>query len=400
MPSIVLGSICLLAALLLAVINMFTAPIIAEREAAKVGNAMASVLPGGTDFQPLDLTGYPESITEAYSASNGFVFRATGKGRNGDIVILVGINKDGAITGTEIISESESAGYKEPAIDAVSGTDGVYTGTTLDTFEPIIITGATLTSNGFAEAMKAALLAFEVANGANVDVRTPEKILQDNCNAALGTTGVTYTRWFATELLDGVTKTYVPENGTGFVFVIGENFVGVNENGEVVGATDSVTNNVTPDADTSAKATAAFALASTSEPTQVSIPSGVSKSTVKKIYKTATGNYVFELVTHGYTSEWNEYNYIDEEAPICITVSISRNGTIIDCITTEQSESDGVGDKCASEEYRDGWIGADKNNTDAGTITGATVTATAYKKAIQTAFKALDKLIEAEGGNT
>ena len=69
-PSLVLGCICLTVALLLSVINMFTAPVIAERENALANAALSEVLPGGTDFKNITADhDLPESIIEAYSAN-------------------------------------------------------------------------------------------------------------------------------------------------------------------------------------------------------------------------------------------------------------------------------------------------------------------------------------------
>ena len=105
MPTLVLSAICLVAALLLAAINMFTAPIITQRENEKATEALVEVLPGAKDFEPLEVTDkYPLGISEAYSADIGFVFRAIGNGRNGDIVVMVGVTADGKIAGGPGIS--------------------------------------------------------------------------------------------------------------------------------------------------------------------------------------------------------------------------------------------------------------------------------------------------------
>ena len=50
-PAIVLSSICVIAALLLSVINMFTAPIIKDRENQKAQAALSAVLPEGKNFK-------------------------------------------------------------------------------------------------------------------------------------------------------------------------------------------------------------------------------------------------------------------------------------------------------------------------------------------------------------
>ena len=401
-PSFVLGCICLAVALLLSVINMFTSPIIADRANQLADGAKTEVLPGGKGFE--DITAdfeFPSAVNEAFAADIGYVFRVTGKGRNGDIVVMVGVDSEGKVTGTKIISEGESNGYKEKVFTRVQGTDGEYTGMTLDTFAPVVASGATLTSNGFADAMKAALQAFSIANGVAVDTRTPEEILQDNCNAALGTTGVKYTRYFIREVLDGIDNVYAPENGTGLVFVIGDSFIGVDESGVI-----------TPDAsaDNSAKASAAYTLLSATTVTEVARPNGASKR-VTKIELTATGNYVMYMEAAGNGINGEEWSHPSGEY-ITFTVSISADGKIIDVITTYQSESKGFGDVCATDAYTEQFRGAvsgdiviteehtSNTSTDLGIISGSTITSNGYQQALQRAFKAFELLTATtEGGN-
>ena len=399
-PSLVLGCICLTVALLLSVINMFTAPVIAERENALANAALSEVLPGGTDFKNVTADhDLPESVIEAYSADIGFVFRVSGAGRNGAIVVMVGVDAEGKITGTKIISESESKGYKESIYNRVEGVDGEYTGQTLETFAPVLQSGSTMTSNGFAEAIKAALQAYVIVNGGEVDLRTPEQILQDNCNAALGTTDVKFTLWFATEELVGVEKAY--ESESGFVFLIGETYVGVNETGVTTADVSE---------EDQATALAAYQLASTSTLTEIAIPDGVDKTIVKKAYITATGNYVFDLEAVGYDMafHYSPGNMAGNPKPIVIKISISADGKIIDCATLEHSESNGFGDKCATEEYRDSWTGAtgsdvvvsnDAKGDALGVVSSSTYTTQGYQRAVKAAFKAFDLLTATEGGN-
>ena len=393
-PSLVLGCICLTVALLLSVINMFTAPVIAERENALANAALSEVLPGGSGFDNITANhDLPESVIEAYSADIGFVFRVSGAGRNAAIVVMVGVDTEGKITGTKIISEAESKGYKESVYNRVEGVDGEYTGQTLETFAPVLQSGSTMTSNGFAEAIKAALQAYVIVNGGEVDLRTPEQILQDNCNAALGTTDVKFTLWFATEELVGVDKAY--ESESGFVFLIGETYVGVNETGVT-----------TADASDEDKATAlaAYELASTSTLTEVEAPAITDKTlknyvTIKKVQVTATGNYVFELEASGYYGAYGP--------SMNIKISISADGKIINCRTISSSDKEGYG-KVTTEEYWNLWEGKmdgdivisdNSSAADLGVISNATYTSQDYQRCVKVAFMAFDLLTATEGGN-
>ncbi len=405
-PTVVLTTICLVVALLLSVVNMFTSPVIKAREDKKAQESLLKVLPDGSDFRSMTLdASYPAAVKEGYSANGGFVFRAVGGGRNGDIVVMVGINTDGQIVGTEIISESESKGYKEKIFSIVTGTDGKYKGQTLDTFAPVIASGATLSSNGFADAIKAALQAFTIANGGSVDTRTPEQILQDNCNLALGTEGKTFTKWFATEVLDGIDAVYETEDGR--VYKIGDRLVGSKSGGIVNAVVDGEIVDTTAEDE---KVLNAESDINNSTLTEIAKPEGASKY-VSKVYTTASGNFVFDLVADGYQSlfEWGSGEKIN------ITVSISADGKIIDVVTTAHNESKGYGDACATDEYTDSFKGA--SNADitvsvgtpdytldqipAGTegigiIASATYTTYGYQRAIKAAFAAYE-ILKGEG---
>ena len=402
-PTLVLTAICLAAALLLAGINMLTAQRIADRENAAANDALLEVLPDGKNFKAIELdSSYPESVKEAYSADGGYVFRVVGAGRNGEIVAMVGVDSDGKIVGIKIITTEETPKYADAVYAAIQGENGGYKGMALEGYEPVIVAGSTMTSNGVSEAVKAALQAAAIAGGASVDLRTPEQIFQDNCNAALGTSGATFTKWFRTEIVSGVDAVYESEGGR--VYVIGDAFVGVKDG--------SVTTADASD-DDKAAALAADAVISASKLTAVEKPKGTDKA-VSKIYVTDSGNYVFEIKASGYAVQ------VFNGASIIINIAISADGKIIDVITVSHGESPGIGDVCATEDYYAGFIGigkddlvisSDKPNkknpdadlispdcTDIGAIASATFTTYGYQKAVESAFNAFEILTG--GGST
>ena len=59
--------ICAVVAVMLAVTNSITAPIIKKQETASVNKALAEVLPGGEEFEQVDISGFklPETVSEA-----------------------------------------------------------------------------------------------------------------------------------------------------------------------------------------------------------------------------------------------------------------------------------------------------------------------------------------------
>ena len=405
MPSLVLGSICLVAALLLSVVNMFTAPLIEANQAAAATGAFAEVLPGAKGQQDLTIDdSYPAVVKAGYKFDNGYVFQMEVSGWSSGLIIMCGIDNDGKITGMKHIQTNDTYGL-EPELN------NAYTGKDIDTAELVIATGATsksLTSKGYFEAVTAALQSFAIANGEAVDTRTPEQILQDNCNAALGTSKLEFTKWFATEVLSGIDVVYTSAEGN--VYVIGEEFVGV-KNGAVV--------NTTASADNQAKALAADTTIKASNTTDVTNLLGGAIANVTKVEKTDSGNYVINVLGEGYKYESNMEFVGIAAGQIEITVSISADGKIIDVKTTKHQETNGYGAVCGTEEYYEQYRGANDADititvsspdfhedqipaegcTDIGAIANSTFTSTGYQVAIKDAFKAFNLLTSEEGGN-
>ncbi|MCR4718495.1 MAG: RnfABCDGE type electron transport complex subunit G [Firmicutes bacterium] len=108
---IILFIITAVAALILAMVNNVTAPIIAEQESLKMEEAMTEVLPDANTFEevPLELS-EDLSLTRIYESDAGFVVFASPKGYGGEISMAVGIDKELKVTGISIISQGETAG--------------------------------------------------------------------------------------------------------------------------------------------------------------------------------------------------------------------------------------------------------------------------------------------------
>ena len=163
LPTIVLTSICIVVALVLAVANAFTAPVIEKAQQEKVAEALRVVYPAGDSFESIDLSGrsLPQSITEAYSVNDGgFVFKAEVKGYKDGLVIMIGVNANGAITDTKYVESNETNGAEDML-------DGAYNGQSADTLKGVIIGGSTKTSNGYKQAVSDALDAYASLKGDN-----------------------------------------------------------------------------------------------------------------------------------------------------------------------------------------------------------------------------------------
>ncbi len=108
-------------------------------------------------------------------------------------------------------------------------------------------------------------------------------------------------------------------------------------------------------------------------------------STIKNIYKEKEGKgYVFKMETTGYKSG------------LVIMCGINSDGKITGVTTISSEETANIGKKTEDEAYESQYIGKDQALKGVEKITGATITSTAYKKAIQDAFTAYDTV---KGGN-
>ena len=114
LPIIVLSVICIVVALALGVVNMITAPIIAEADAAKVAESLKIVMPDGSfDSTPDALKpDAPETVKQVYTDKNGggyVVVLSTFKGYEGkEIGITVGIDASGKIIKAVVTKNEDS----------------------------------------------------------------------------------------------------------------------------------------------------------------------------------------------------------------------------------------------------------------------------------------------------
>lgn len=113
----ILFAITLVTALLLGVVNHFTAPVIEQNTADKLKVAAEAVVEGKIDLSTAlkhDVQG-TSCVTEITSYINDsgktvYAVKAVPVGYGGDIEMMIGLNDSGLITGVEIINMSETPG--------------------------------------------------------------------------------------------------------------------------------------------------------------------------------------------------------------------------------------------------------------------------------------------------
>ena len=380
--------ICAVMAVLMAVTNTITAPIIEQNQAAAANDALKVVMPNGQGFEKMDVSGYtlPATVSEVYSeASGGYVFKLTTTGYSSGLVILCGVNADGTISGATCLSSSETLGYEKTFGENFIGKnmEGVDV---VDT-----VSGATRTTGAYCDAMKDALNAAIILGGGSVDLRTEEEILNDNLSAALPGAEGKFEKLFIVEVIDGIDAVYTAENGKGAVCIVGEQFIAVDETGAVI--TDAAE-------DVAANVAAQMAKLNATVTTDIDLTQfeGL-PSACLSAKKTDSGNYILEMRGAGYGINGGDDYHPASGEYIYIRVSMTADGKIIDCLTVSQKETDNIGSVCADESFYGQFVGkteADYKEIDA--ISGATLTTNGYTKAIERAFASV-KIFEGGAGN-
>lgn len=111
-PAVVLTVICVVAALLLAVVNKFAAPEIEKAEAQKLKDTFSAVLPGAEGFTSLSTDGAPKSIKQIVkeTSGKGYALLLTAQSGYHTLEFSMGIDNEGKITGVSMISTIHSLG--------------------------------------------------------------------------------------------------------------------------------------------------------------------------------------------------------------------------------------------------------------------------------------------------
>ncbi len=374
--------ICSVITVLLAVTNFITAPIIEQNQQAAANEALKEVMPEANAFEAVDISAYtlPATVTEVQKETSGlgYVVKLKTAGYGTDFIIMCGVNADGVVTGAVCLSSNETLSkektYGENFKDKdAAGVEAVD-----------IISGATKTTGAYKNAITDALNAVVILGGGSVDIRTEEQILADNLALAFPDGENAFEKVFMTELLEGIDAVYAASNEKGFVFVVGEQFIGVNADGTLV--TEGVEN------ETLYADAVATVLASTSEDIDLAAFPDLAK-TVVSAKKTASGNFILETKGAGYGIKGgNEYHPASGEY-IIVRVSLTADGRIIDCLTVSEAETDGLGDACADESFYGQFAGkTEENYKEIHAISGATLTTDGYTQAIERAFAAVKVL--------
>ncbi len=180
-----LTAIAVVVAGLLGLVNNVTKDKIAEANRVKTENAMMEVVeisnPSFSDALVVSeemvaaAGAYSAKVVELYQvtdgdAAAGYAVKVSASGSQGTIVMMVGVNVDGAVSGVSVISHSETSniGTKitdNEALDSGVGALDQFKGLTLPEGGLVVggdvdaITGATVTTKGVTKGVNGALAA-------------------------------------------------------------------------------------------------------------------------------------------------------------------------------------------------------------------------------------------------
>ena len=164
-PTTVLLGICLFFAVALVFVNNTTAPVIALGRIEEANRVRAEVFAGCETFDEIKGVTLPDGVSEAYRASNGegYVFRSAAKGFDGEVTFIIGIDKNGSVTGINMFEHNET-----PGLGSKIG-DPEFLKKWMGDADPSVvdgITGATRTSTALRNALLQAKGAYEIVKEA------------------------------------------------------------------------------------------------------------------------------------------------------------------------------------------------------------------------------------------
>lgn len=170
-PALVLVIICLVITAALAGTYSVANPIIEENAQKTADEARAKVLPSGDSFTLYDGK-LVEGVTECYFADNktGMAVTATYKSFGGTLTAMVGVDKDGKITGVTVTEHADTPGLGTKAMEEeylaqysgvdTAGENNIKNDANLDQ-----VVGATISSNAVYQCVSEALQQFKECGG-------------------------------------------------------------------------------------------------------------------------------------------------------------------------------------------------------------------------------------------
>ncbi len=397
----VLGSICLVVALLLSSVNLVTDPLIKKAEENSANEAFYVVLPEASEFDTVELgSDVPTSVLEMRrdKGGSGYAFKlnVSGTYSGKDMTLVVGIGPDGKITKLSFVEYFDSRGSADDFNNVFSGNDNTADG----------ITGATITSNAVKSALSDAYTVLsQYSSIEQSDEQKLAALYEKLMPSAASPVFKKYT-FSPVELPTGtdssIVGAYAPSNEIGYVITAKVNDVSVavaiNAFGTAYKVLDLDGNDLTDDvayADIKAKAETVL------EPVykanenvdnrriknavKAEFGENVANSITLNSYKlsniSSTVTAAYNLKINGNSHYAFTANAVGYGGTVKVLYIMDADGNIVLYKTTSQSESKGYGAAIAESEYADGIMSnnIDMLSDDSLLVAGATVTSEAVK---------------------
>lgn len=155
-------------ALLLALVNMLTAPTIEKLAGEKKAAAMGEVMEGTDSFETLDIPEGMKDVQDILLAKRGdevlgYCVQTGTNGNDGEIQLMVGVTTSGEVTRVSILQQSETMyTNKHGELIAQFGGKSGSVALSVDGGNISAISGATITSRAVTKGVNSALAAVNV----------------------------------------------------------------------------------------------------------------------------------------------------------------------------------------------------------------------------------------------
>lgn len=214
MPTAVLLIICLVSTVILALLNMLTAPVVEAAEKEAIAESLRVVLPGGEFGDPEELgEDVPDTVTAIYRDVNGkgHVVTVLTRGYVGDIAVTVGVDSEGKVIKAVVTKESESHGKAgmDSYTDRFTGLDSVGVA------DAELFSGATISSTAIKGAVSDAMIALGYMEPKGDGLRSDVELIAEAMNMVAGAVG--FTNVTENNAGDHVKKIFRENSGKGYV---------------------------------------------------------------------------------------------------------------------------------------------------------------------------------------
>ena len=383
MPPLVLTVIAAVVTGALVATESVTTPIIEQQAAAAADAARAVVLPSADSFTQVTVDEMPEGGVDIYEANNGtgYVVTAQAKGYGGMLKVMVGIDSNGLISGTEVLENNETQGLGSKVSEHAFMDQYIGKDSTLEGIETI--SGTTISSNAFSKAVQNAYQVYGVAAGVEV-AGTQRDPITDEVKAELFP-NVTSFQKYAVEgeaYKAGDEGYIVVTSNAGFAGDV-TTAIGFDLNGAITGVVFTETSETQDYGEQYTRASWKDAQVGKTSADELDLISG---STVTYDALKLNFTEAFEMLptladaSLEYEGTAEGYNGI-----MTVAVGIDSTGAITSVRLVDSA--DDFASKVSDEAFTSQFVG--KTSTDGiSTISGATVSSTAFIEAVNNALAA------------